>query len=662
MAKNKNLHAAKKAKNDEFYTQMTDIENELRHYKKHFKGKTIFMNCDDPTESNFWKYFHLNFEFFGLKKIIATHYLENQKSYMLEYEGGNDVDTSVGIKNNLEEDGDFRSEESINLLKRSDIVVTNPPFSCYSSDTEVLTDKGWKYFKDVDIKKDLIFSLNKDTKEMTYVKAIDKLEQDYKGPMYNFKRRGMDLLVTPNHKMYSYYKTSKGDFKPNDFINAENIKKSHLHPLIGYKYEHNLRKDVEFRLPETTQLEQFSRKEITVPEKKIDMGDWLEFFGFYLADGCYRDHINTLGKRDYTISIAQNEENLDYVLELIEKIGFKPKYALKQKGRKCYNISIYSKQLWLHLKQFGRSKDKFIPREFLNLPKLYLKRLLKGFVNGDSQNGKNYLIITSRSKNLIQSLQEIILKVYGQITAFNEDKGKYKNEEYIMYELTVNKKNISRNNIKYGEPEIIDYNDKIYCLTLEKNNIMLVRRNHQISFSGNCFREYIAQLIEYNKNFIIMGNQNAITYKEIFPLIKENKVWLGVNTNKTMEFKVPDNYDHTKNGRIDENGNKYVKVPAISWFTNLEHYKRNEEIILWKSYNEEDNPKYDNYDAIEVSKVKEIPEDYFGAMGVPITFLNKYNPNQFEIIKFRKGDDGKDLVINGKSPYFRILIKRKDQN
>ena len=214
MAKNKSLHAAKIAKNDEFYTQLVNIENELKYYKDHFKNKIIFMNCDDPEESNFWKYFHLNFEFFGLKKIISTHYLENQKSYMLEYEGGNDVDTSVGIKTNLEGDGDFRSEEAINLLKQSDIVVTNPPFSL--------------------------------------------------------------------------------------------------------------------------------------------------------------------------------------------------------------------------------------------------------------------------------------------------------------------------------------------------------------------FREYVAQLIEYDKNFIIMGNQNAITYKEIFPLIKENKMWLGVNTNKTMEFQVPDNYDHTKNGRIDKNGNKYVKVPAISWFTNLE--------------------------------------------------------------------------------------------
>lgn len=329
MSKNKSLHAAKIAKNDEFYTQIVDIENELKYYKDHFKGKMIYMNCDIPEESNFWKYFHLNFEFFGLKKIISTHYLEGQKSYKFEYQGGDDVDTSVGVKTNLEGDGDFRSEECIEILKESDIVVTNPPFSL--------------------------------------------------------------------------------------------------------------------------------------------------------------------------------------------------------------------------------------------------------------------------------------------------------------------------------------------------------------------FREYVAQLEEYDKDFVIIGNQNAITYKEIFPLIKENKIWLGIHANG-MEFEVPNEtpYNERSTFRIDkETGKAYQKLGNICWFTNLEHYKRNEEIILWKSYNKEDNPKYDNYDAIEVSKVKEIPEDYYGVMGVPITFLNKYNPNQFEIIGIACGNSWanyketlKNLkfnpeikyggglgttVLNGKGKYARILIKRKDQ-
>ncbi len=306
MAKNNNLHAAKKAANDEFYTRIEDIENELRHYKDHFKNKIIFCNCDDPEESNFWKYFELNFEFLELKKLISTHYNATEPSYKLELIGDIDGDGKVTkgdiIKTPLKQNGDFRSPECVEILKEADIVVTNPPFSL--------------------------------------------------------------------------------------------------------------------------------------------------------------------------------------------------------------------------------------------------------------------------------------------------------------------------------------------------------------------FREYIAQLVEYNKKFIILGNNNAITYKEIFPLIKENRLWLGYNSNKTMEFKVPEGY---KFSREDENG-KYGKVPAISWFTNLETKKRKEDLLLYKKYNAKDYPKYDNYDAINVDKVKDIPMDYYGVLGVPITFLDSYNPNQFEIIKFRKGDDDNDLSINGKCPYFRILIKRKQNN
>ncbi|MDE5764099.1 MAG: adenine-specific methyltransferase EcoRI family protein [Ruminococcus sp.] len=174
------------------------------------------------------------------------------------------------------------------------------------------------------------------------------------------------------------------------------------------------------------------------------------------------------------------------------------------------------------------------------------------------------------------------------------------------------------------------------------------------------FREYVAQLMEYNKKFIIIGNQNAITYKEIFPLIKDNKMWLGYGFNGgNAYFRVM--YEDTERfakGVYDtETG--LVKFRNCVWFTNLDHKKRHEDLILWKKYTSEEYPKYDNYNAVNVDKVADIPCDYYGVMGVPITFLDKYNPEQFDIIKFRKGNDDKDLCINGKCPYFRILIKRK---
>lgn len=131
---NENLHKAKEAKNDEFYTQLSDVAEELRHYKEHFKGKVVFCNCDDPSWSAFWRYFHLNFEHLGLKKLIATHYDKEKPTYKMEYEGGDDNDVEIGIKTPLEGNGDFRNQECIDLLKEADIVVTNPPFSIARED------------------------------------------------------------------------------------------------------------------------------------------------------------------------------------------------------------------------------------------------------------------------------------------------------------------------------------------------------------------------------------------------------------------------------------------------------------------------------------------------------------------------------------------------
>lgn len=308
---NKNLHKASTAKSDEFYTQLSDIEKELGNYKAHLKDKVVFCNCDDPEESNFWKYFALNFEHLGIRKLVSTHFENEKPSYKLEIIKDVNNDGKINgldtVKTPLKQNGDFRSPECVEILKEVDIVVTNPPFSL--------------------------------------------------------------------------------------------------------------------------------------------------------------------------------------------------------------------------------------------------------------------------------------------------------------------------------------------------------------------FREYLAQLIEYDKKFIIIGNLNAITYKETFKLIKENKIWLGQSIHSgDREFRVPEYYPLNSVGnRIDENGNKYIRVKGVRWFTNLDYKERHEDLILFKSYkgNESEYSKYDNYNAINVNVTKEIPLGYTGDIGVPITFLDKYNPEQFEIVKFRKGDDDKDLIINGKSPYFRIIIRNK---
>jgi len=286
---NSNLKKAKSSKNDEFYTQLCDIERELGHYKNHFKGKVVFCNCDDPIESNFYFYFAQNFEFLGIKKLISTHFEREKPSYKLEIISDINNDGKINkldtVKTPLKQNGDFRSPECIEILKEADIVITNPPFSL--------------------------------------------------------------------------------------------------------------------------------------------------------------------------------------------------------------------------------------------------------------------------------------------------------------------------------------------------------------------FREYVAQLMEYDKNFLIIGNINAITYKEIFKLIKENKAWLGVNMGRGISgFIVPEHYElYGTEARIDESGNRIVSTNNCLWLTNLDTAKRHEDIILYKQYNSKEYLDYNNYNAINVDKTKDIPVNYKGVMGVPITFLHKHNPDQFEILALGNSRD-----------------------
>lgn len=184
------------------------------------------------------------------------------------------------------------------------------------------------------------------------------------------------------------------------------------------------------------------------------------------------------------------------------------------------------------------------------------------------------------------------------------------------------------------------------------------------------FREYLTKLIDSEKKFLIIGNKNSLTYKEVFPLIKENKVWLGFNSPK--EFDTPNGITKKVNG-------------LTRWFTNLDIQKRHEELMLWKEYSAEEFPKFDNYEAINIDKTAEIPKDYYGVMGVPTTFLDRYNPDQFELIGVFNGykPETADIeagqiygeavpvssikslfrgpAVNGKAKYIRILIKRKEE-
>ena len=331
----------------------------------------------------------------------------------------------------------------------------------------------------------------------------------------------------------------------------------------------------------------------------------------------------------------------------------------------------------LELKHYKEQlKDKVI---FCNCDDPYESNFFKYFAMNFNHLGLKKLIATCYDDSPI---------AYTQFNIWGESKT-IPNKNRHPYKIEINEVQ------DYNQDGATDLADVEYLLKNKKNSMTLLKGNGDFR-SEECiellkqsdivitnppfslFHEYIEQLIRYNKKFLIIGNQNAITYKDIFPLIKDNKMVLGLSMNGSNRyFQVPDDYPLTeKSGKI-ENGKKYAFVKSVVWFTNLDVYKYRDYITLYKKFNKIDYPKYDNYEAINVNKVADIPYDYDGYIGVPITFLHKYNPDQFEIIDainryalldvFKTNENVKNLKshscnINGKAVYFRIIIKRKNKN
>ena len=228
---NENLHKAKEAKNDEFYTQLNDVSEELRHYKEHFKDKIIFCNCDDPTWSAFWRYFHLNFDHLGLKKLISTHYDKEKPTYKMEYTGGNDNDIEAGVKTPLEGNGDFRNQECIDLLKEADIVVTNPPFSIaredfipqlfeYKKKFLIIGDLNWVTYK-------IIFPLLKNNEMwMGYSAVKEFLQPDGTIKKFGNKLWFTNLDIKKRHEKLILWKSyTPAEFPKYDNYDAINVDK-----------------------------------------------------------------------------------------------------------------------------------------------------------------------------------------------------------------------------------------------------------------------------------------------------------------------------------------------------------------------------------------------------------------------------------------------------
>ena len=280
----------------------------------------------------------------------------------------------------------------------------------------------------------------------------------------------------------------------------------------------------------------------------------------------------------------------------------------------------------------------------LNFNQLGLKKLIATCYNGSPIAGDElpllFEIEESEPKKIAYKVEITEVQDYNNDGAVNLADVQY---------LIQNDKNVLsllKGNGSFDSPE---------CIELLKEADIVVT-NPPFSL----FREFVAQLISYDKKFLVIGNQNAIHYKDIFTLIKDNKIWLGYKFGD-MSFKVPQ-YFEPKATRywVDENGQKWRSLGNVCWFTNLNIQKRQEEMILYKQFSSDEYPMYDNYEAINVDKTSEIPSDYTGIMGVPITFIDKYNPDQFEIIGTSTISMPKGApYINGKRIYERVLIRNK---
>lgn len=284
----------------------------------------------------------------------------------------------------------------------------------------------------------------------------------------------------------------------------------------------------------------------------------------------------------------------------------------------------------------------------------YYKDHFKGkvvYCNADDPFESNFVKYFALNFNFLE-LKKLIATSYSASLIAGEQLSLF--DINTLEEKPTNKKTpykIEINEVKdFNNDGAIDWADIEYILKNEKNTLTILKENGDFRSKESIellkesdivvtnppfslFREYINQLMCYKKKFLVIGNQNAISYLQIFPLMKDNKMWLGESMNGSNRyFRVPDYYPLTeKTGKVVD-GKKYAFVKGVVWFTNLENNKRNEEIILYNKYNETDYATYDNYNAINVDRVNKIPRDYEGVMGVPITFFHKYNPNQFEIL------------------------------
>lgn len=467
-------------------------------------------------------------------------------------------------------------------------IVTNPPYACYDSETEVLTRDGWKYFKDIDGSEEIL-SCNINTQELEYCKIKKVIQKDVDEKLYHFSTPFLDLKVTADHRMFCVHGKKKCIQKvEGDVLRAKNVyKTSSYFPRYHYFFKSDA--DLNYVVIPGCYVSN-GQRDIWHEEIRVPINDWLKFFGLWIADGCCRDTLNSQGNQRYTISIKQHEKTFKEALKIVGALPFKVK-ILPNKGRSSYNIEINSKQLWLFMSQFGKSAEKFIPSSYKSLPADKLKILLDSYMFGDCSHCHGRTLLRTVSKQLAEDLQEIILKL-GSITSlssaeYTTSKGLQRTIWDIQYHETSPK---SCKWVRYGTPNLEQYRGKVYCVTLEKNGFMVVRRNKKISVSGNSgcqWAKHSLEVIEegrYSALFMKLTFLEGKERKKFFAEYPPVRVWVSssrIPCAKNGEFYKP---KKDKNGKIvyNEKGEpimiKESSAACYAWFVWQKGYKGPTEI------------------------------------------------------------------------------------
>lgn len=373
-------------------------------------------------------------------------------------------------------------------------IITNPPYRCFSEDTECYTKEGWKTWRQL-TNNDEILSVNPTTLKIEWSKINEIIHYAVDEDMYHFKKSHLDIFCTKDHRMFAFDKrTNKIALKDDDLIHSQKIRSTHYIPRTGYKWEGQNTKY--FVLPSiygTEYAQPVFKKEIRIPMK-----DWLKFFGLWLADGYCRHTKNSFGDERKTVGIKQIETNAQIIRDVISKLPFNFKeYSDKNRKNPCINFEIHNEQLWSYLKQFGKSADKYVPTEIKELNVDLLQIFLDYYFAGDGSDYKFGRTYRTISRRLSEDTQEILLKLgyLSHITSNN-----YTTSNGIVTTLySITYAPYTQYNKYYypsAKKSIEHYKGTVWCVNLKKNGVFLLRRNGKEFISGNCAKEFVEKSLQ----------------------------------------------------------------------------------------------------------------------------------------------------------------------